>query len=191
MTNHPNHSTIRALVPEDSQELFALVQAQGHDLDAFAWRARIGSVSDELAFILWARQAESTQSAVCRVVIAQGLIAGCVSLYQPHSGSFGEHAPTMQMGYWIGRDFRGQGLAVESMAALMKDACSILPEGSTAGIRTRSRNAASIRCAAKLGLSLAQTGLPSQFDPQDTDNLYVGPLFNLMQNQPAPFKIKP
>lgn len=172
-----NSFLIRPFDASDAGELFALVAAQGHDLDAFAWRPRIASPKDEAAFIAWAHGAEAAGQALNRAIIVDGALAGSASLYAPHPGAFPDTcAPTLQMGYWVAREFRGQGLAWRAMAMLCQEAASIFPAGSTAGIRSRSANGASRACAAKLGLVLVASGLPSSFDSSDTDVAMVGPL---------------
>lgn len=88
-------------------------------LDAFAWRARIASPKDEAAFIAWAQGAEAAGQALSRAIIVDGALAGCASLYAPHPGDFPDIlAPTLQMGYWEAREFRGQGLSWRAMASL-------------------------------------------------------------------------
>lgn len=162
--------SIRPFEPSDAPELFALVSAQGDDLDAFAWRQAISSQADESAFIDWACRAEEAGVALNRAIVVNGRLAGCASLYPPHHGAFPSGAePTLQMGYWVAREFRGQGLAWRSMSMLCAQALAIFPPSSTAGIRSRSGNGASLACAAKLGLELVCSGMPSEFDSADTD----------------------
>lgn len=169
--------SIRPFCAADAAELFALVAAQEGDLDAFAWRRRISSPADEAAFIAWAARAEAAGEALNRAIVVDGRLAGSASLYEPHPGAFPESSsPTLQMGYWVAREFRGQGLAWRAMARLCQEAADIFPQGSTAGIRSRSGNGASRACASKLGLALVASGLPSSFDPSDTDVAMVGPL---------------
>jgi RimJ/RimL family protein N-acetyltransferase len=168
---------IRMLDDSDAPALFSLAMAQGHDLDGFAWRKSLLTEADELGFIAWARQAEARFNAFCRLITLDGAPCGCASLYRPHLGAFPEaHAPSLQMGYWVGRFARGQGAGAQAMALLMAEIAPLLDPNSTVGIRTRSKNAASLSCGRKLGLSFVGAELPSMFDPLDVDVLLSGPL---------------
>jgi RimJ/RimL family protein N-acetyltransferase len=186
----PNIS-IRRLDPSDAGALFGLLLAQGRDLDAFDWRARIQTLDDEKAFIGWAQEAEALGRAYSRAILVEGQIAGCASLYQPHNGAFGAAPPDFQMGYWVGREFRGAGASWRAMSLLMAEAGSELGPGCTAGIRTRSRNSASLACAARLGLLETGRARPSQFDPSDEDILLKGPLCRLAPMAARSFGSRP
>jgi RimJ/RimL family protein N-acetyltransferase len=177
--NSPTKVSIEKLVESDAKSLYELLLAQGSDLDAFDWRARIKSLDDEKAFIAWAKQAENEGRAYSRTIRVDGAIAGCASLYQPHAGAFGEASPDFQMGYWVGRRFRGTGASWRSMILLMDEVGEVLGPDASAGIRTRSRNGASLACAERLGLSEVGRARPSQFDPLDEDILLKGPLRRL------------
>jgi RimJ/RimL family protein N-acetyltransferase/flagellar biosynthesis protein FliQ len=154
----------------EASSLFELTRSQGADLDAFAWRSRIQNEQDELAFIEWAHAAESSGQAWTRAIVVDGRLAGCASLYRPHADAFPEGlAPDLQLGYWLGRAFRGHGLAARAMALLAREVAPIFPADATLGVRCRSRNRASISCAERLGLTARANNLASQFDPQDVD----------------------
>jgi RimJ/RimL family protein N-acetyltransferase len=174
------HIAIRPFSPEDAEPLFRMVLAQGRDLDSFSWRCHIARAHDELAFIHWASAAEESHRAFSRAILVEGQLSGCASLYSPHPGCFDGWIPKLpirlQMGYWVDQKRRGAGASWKAMALLMKQASESFPDDSLAALRTRTRNMASQTCAAKLGLKPIQHGLPSRFDPGDTDMIFAGPL---------------
>lgn len=171
------HIDIRRLADGDAPALFVLAMAQGGDLDGFSWRKGLRSESDELSFIKWANSAEARGDAYCRLITLDATPCGCASLYKPHPGSFStEHAPTLQMGYWVGRFARGHGIGSQAMLMLMAEAQAIFETGSTVGIRTRSLNAPSLACASRLGMSAIGEARPSMFDPSDVDLILRGSL---------------
>lgn len=182
---------IRKFELDDAEALFALTLAQGADLDGFAWRARIESPKDETAFVDWSRAAEANGQAWARAILVDGKLAGCSSLYEPHPGAFPNgQAPTLQMGYWVARHARGLGASWRAMELLSQEASPRLPEGSTLGIRTRSKNGASLACAARLGLSPHGIATPSMFDPDDCDLLLIGTMPRALP-APAPRPARP
>ena len=172
----PPRVSIRPLAPDLATSLFELTQAQGRDLAAFAWRAGIQSPQDELAFIQWAAQAERQGQTWSRAILVDGELAGCASLYRPHQGAFPEgQAPDLQVGYWLGRSFRGRKAASQAVALLARELLADMPQA-TLGIRCRAHNHASIACATALGMGALEGSMPSMFDPADADVVLRGSL---------------
>lgn len=168
---------IKKLGMSDAPELFNLVLDQKNDLNGFSWRTRLNTLADEEAFIAWAHDAEAKNEAFCRAILIDGSLAGCASLYVPHPHAFPDGAcPTLQMGYWVARLARGQGAGWKAMKLLTSEVAPLLGSHATVGIRTRSRNMASLACAAHLGLSVQGFATPSMFDSQDDDLFLSGPL---------------
>ena len=172
--------SIRPLQKDDSQPIYDMILRQGHDLDAFSWRARVTSPKAELEFIEWSIQAEQRQEAFTRVILIDTILAGCVSLYRPHQESF-KHPDllqpiTFQLGYWVDKHHRGIGASWKAMLLLMNEISQSYDSSTLVGIRTRTKNFASQSCGRNLGLSITATQLPSLFDPHDTDVIMTGPL---------------
>jgi RimJ/RimL family protein N-acetyltransferase len=127
---------LRAVSPGDLPELFE------HQLDHEASRMAAYPSRDEGAFMAhWTKILEDT-TVLARTVLFEGRVAGKVV-------SWGD-PDEPEVGYWIGREFWGRGIATAALSAFLEVETRRLLSAYVAG-----HNLASIRVLEKCGFTLA------------------------------------
>lgn len=137
--------TLRPVVEADLPVLFEHQrEPEGNRMAAFPPRDR------EAFFAHWARVAED-RSAIVRAVIADGVLAGNVCSFV----RFGDR----EIGYWIGREHWGRGIASAAVAQFLVD----FPERPLMA-HVAKHNAASLRVLAKCGFAAVPCVTPPVID---------------------------
>ncbi len=97
--------TLREVTDADLPTLFA------HQADPEAFRMAAVAPRDKDDFIEhWAKVWRDTTN-LARAVVADGAVVGYVCSF--------EQGGNLQVGYWIGKDFWGRGLATQALAAFL------------------------------------------------------------------------
>jgi len=96
----------------DAAALFALVDADRPGLGQFlTWVAKTQTVADEADFIRFVRVQIAQDQLWAAVILVDGQVAGMIDIHQldaeNHSG---------EIGYWLGKTFRGQGVTTKALA---------------------------------------------------------------------------
>lgn len=134
--------TIRPIEAADAPRWVELCS----DIDIARNTARIPhpyTLEDAQGFIAYAEEAMASGAEHIFAVCRDGLAIACAGL-TPHEGS------ACELGYWVGADYRGAGVATEAGDAMLQYACSVLkPQTLTSGYFTN--NPASGKVLEKLG----------------------------------------
>ena len=133
----PDATIIRPVIDTDLAVFFR------HQLDPEASRMAVFPPRDEAAFMAhWQRVLQRPDSTVRTVLADDGAVAGNVLAFELDG--------TPLVGYWIGREYWGRGLATRALQALLRE----LPRRPLYA-HVASTNAGSIRVLEKCGFAVA------------------------------------
>ncbi len=142
----PSRSIVlRSFRLEDAVEVASLVG----DEAVSKWTSSIPHPYCEQDAIDWINQSDNDSPRRPLAVEVDGRLAGCVSFW-PY-GSQG-----VEVGYWVGRDFWGQGICTEALGMLL--ASDIFPTHSDAYAKVMTKNEASRRVLEKCGFEFLEAG---------------------------------
>jgi RimJ/RimL family protein N-acetyltransferase len=128
--------TLRAVAEDDVAEFFA------HQADPVANEMAAFPARERAAFDTHWRKIIADDAVWKRTIVVDGAVAGNVACY--------EQDGTWLVGYWLGRDFWGRGIATEALAAFV----AIVPHRPLRAFVAK-RNVGSIRVLEKCGFTVA------------------------------------
>ncbi len=108
---------LRLLAEGDGPELQALIEANHDHLDRWLPWAAAQSLADTIAFIAAAREQLVRNDGFQAVIICAGRIAGVIGF---HAVQWNHRATSL--GYWLAREFEGQGTMSAAVRALTDQA---------------------------------------------------------------------
>lgn len=124
-----------------------------HQRDPEANRMAAFAARDRDAFMAhWSRILEG--QSVVRTIVADGQVAGNVVSW--------EHSGRVEVGYWIGREFWGRGIATRALNAFLREVTTRPLYAHVA-----EHNVASIRVLEKCGFTISDEEPESSDEPDD------------------------
>src|SRR5215207_473055 len=144
-------------VEDEDLEVFFDHQADPQAVEMAAFPAR-----DKDHFAAHWAKIRGDDTLVARTIVADGMVAGNI-------GSWPENGQRL-LGYWIGREFWGRGVATQALALLV-DELSVLPLYA----HVAAHNVGSIRVLEKCGFRRDGVNEPNASAPEDgiEDFIYV------------------
>jgi RimJ/RimL family protein N-acetyltransferase len=143
----PGGVLLRAVMESDLPVYFE------HQRDPEANRMAAFAARDRDAFMAhWSKILED--QSVVRTIVADGQVAGNVVSW--------EHSGRVEVGYWIGREFWGRGVATRALNAFLREVTTRPLYAHAAG-----HNVASIRVLEKCGFRVTDEEPESSDDPDN------------------------
>jgi RimJ/RimL family protein N-acetyltransferase len=140
---------LRAVMESDLPVFFE------HQRDPEANRMAAFAARDRDAFMAhWSKMPEEDQSVVRKTIVADGQVAGNVVSW--------EHSGRVEVGYWIGREFWGRGIATRALNAFLREVTTRPLYAHVAA-----HNVASIRVLEKCGFTISDEEPESLDEPGD------------------------
>lgn len=154
--------TLRPVTRDDLSILFE------HESDArSAAMAGVKSRHRE-AFLAHWRRSLASENVDERAILADGVLVGRIAVFEAPNEAHDEGRPVWMLGYWIGREYWGRGIASASVGLFLGE---VIRRPLLA--RVLASNAASIRILEQAGF--ARTG---QIDEPETDRYTAGLVYD-------------
>ncbi|KRM71311.1 GNAT family N-acetyltransferase [Lacticaseibacillus brantae] len=112
----PVNAHVQLKFPEihDATALFTLVDADRPGLGRFLpWVEKTKTVEDEARFLHFVREQVSQDQLWAAVILVEGQAAGMIDIHQLDAEN-----RTGEIGYWLGKTYRGRGVVTAALAAV-------------------------------------------------------------------------
>ncbi|MEX2406422.1 MAG: GNAT family N-acetyltransferase [Actinomycetota bacterium] len=125
-----------------------------HQRDPEANRMAAFAARDRDSFMAHWTRTLGDDSVVTRAVVVDGQVAGNIVSW--------EHSGRVEIGYWIGREFWGKGIATRALGAFLSEVPT-----RPLWAHAAAHNVASIRVLEKCGFTISNEPLESSDEPGD------------------------
>ena len=156
MTENPHDVRLREVVDADLPTFFR------HQLDPDANRMCVSHPRDEATFHAHWAKVLADPTVVCKAILADGELVGRIGCFQMDGLD--------AVGYWIGQEFWGRGIATRALALLLEEV-PLRPLHA----RAAKSNVASIRVLERCGFAVTgyRMSLPDDLFPECEEALLV------------------